>query len=583
VSQPIHAEDRYRVSEAAFFHAPTTSGAIQDLASSKALTIYLGAGCSVDRTGHTWSSLIEALMRDPDIVGAEISASRIVTAMEAMSPLEAATVVKELAHENLGDEADADSLIANRVAGKMQSTARWRSGELLHTVIRFAYRIVNAGGKVALVTTNYDTFVEQAYAEVLEAFQIRNLRKLVKFPVLDISVQGEHIGSLQGDRLGNVRRDILDPPTKKRRKITLEYLHGRVTLADRPYGRVAFAEDDYVALRPVVLKLLHESLKNRDVLILGSGLTDAPLLNALLAERSSDAGAPRKLAMFAVPSFGMNSPGKKKVMDRKELAAIRAEALGFQILFPDFFSQVAQFMRELSVQFDLLPNLATDTAYYDRLKTWWTSWRDLVNPSGAPLAKAGDADVVAQSTLFECVQNIRRVLARPGDSKEILKLELWVRWNPSPTRKDGRGLKLWATSTSILAEKEAMRFAPLDLESTHMAVKAFQSGRPEHWVTDKSDSSLLGNHWQTFLSCPVVAQDEEGQFPVGAITLKSQSRPADHNQDEGSKLRPTDGKLMERVCRVMTKAATDLLIPTTLFRSMQNLKQNPPGNSISGN
>lgn len=494
---------KYTVSEEAFFAAGATTDAITTLANSKALAIYLGAGCSIDYTGQSWSSLIEGLMRSKQLNHKDLPDSRIAIAKQELLPLEAATVLKELTVKRLGKQTYRD-IIATEIATRLESSDRWNSGELLYTVMQFASRVARAGGDVRLVTTNYDTFIERVRDSAKE-------RSTEIFPPLVIKVQGELVGPARNS-------------TKS--KITLEYLHGRVAANTRTVGKVAFAEDDYVELRDKVAKLLLDSFQDRDILVLGSSLTDPPLLNALLSQRSSGT---HRLALFPVPSFEMKHSARQDIEDRKSLAKTRAQAFGFDILFPDFYSQAPQFMRELCVEFD--KPFMPPSDYFSRLRIWWELWHQQVEPPSTDAhTQAGAADKIAQRELSNCVERIRGHLAgthSPSTIKEVLKLELWVRWDPGPD--SNRGLKLWATSTTILAAKDSMRFSPLDLDTEHAAVSVFQSGRPEHFCIDKQDSKL-GNHWQTFLSCPIVEEDKRVRFPVGAITLASQSSSSDPHE-----------------------------------------------------
>src|ERR1700739_3568247 len=53
-------------SELAFFHRPRTHNLIDDLSDLDEITIYVGAGASIERTGLSWGGLIAHLL-SPDL------------------------------------------------------------------------------------------------------------------------------------------------------------------------------------------------------------------------------------------------------------------------------------------------------------------------------------------------------------------------------------------------------------------------------------------------------------------------------------------------------------------------------------
>jgi hypothetical protein len=195
------------------------------------------------------------------------------------------------------------------------------------------------------------------------------------------------------------------------------------------------------------------------------------------------------------------------------------EAFGVSVLFPDFYFQVPQFCEEI---ISALKELAQGRVYEDspeirygyRLTAWWSGWQP---------GHTDEEDVeAAYKYLVETLREIRKRLAParqdvPNSNKELLKLEVWARWEPSD---ESRGLGLWAVSTGVRRDFTSIHRPDLDSGSSYEAVQALATGAPRLRHLDESAKGKgPSNRWHTYLSVPVRHRDRLGTVPVGVISL----------------------------------------------------------------
>jgi hypothetical protein len=167
----------------------------------------------------------------------------------------------------------------------------WRSGLLCTNVIRLATALAKFGKQVHLVTTNYETFLEQEFNEQAELVR-ESPDEFESLPAFEVDVLGEH-------------RHRLSYGSSENGLISLTYLHGRIhNEGGDAQGRVALTERDYFDLRQSVLNALKPLLADSSLLIIGSSLTDPPLLAALQASRPEGWNSQRstRFAISPIPS-----------------------------------------------------------------------------------------------------------------------------------------------------------------------------------------------------------------------------------------------------------------------------------------
>lgn len=390
------------------------------------------------------------------------------------------------------------------------------------------------GKQVSVVTTNYDTHIEQEIRRQIDLAR----REGEPDVQADLHVADTSGGSdvQHGETEGSATL-----PT-----IRMRYLHGRVPPApESGASRIVISEVDYAETRNANFEVLTHLFNKADaVLIFGASLTDPPLIEALATtrhriqepppggsqEREPSFGFPHRYCLIPLEATGVSHNPPAVARRLSAHVKQRGLRLGVTLLLPDFKMQVAQFCEEVGLHYSSAGNMQPGR-YGERLVRWWELWSERV-VDGVGDERAG---VYAHEVLAAALESIRDVVRtseeRTGweDRGEVLRLELWARSNPAHDRR----LSMYATSAGSVQDHSVMSSAELDVHSTHASVRAFIDGRPQFHdreeleaaaqrslrVTDPNTAYRYEPRWASYLSVPVTVRSGEGHVSVGVITL----------------------------------------------------------------
>jgi hypothetical protein len=491
------------------FSQPVTIGFIDELASSdEPLVIFAGGGVTVDRIGLSWAGLVRELFTktDPD---RQIGVSLIEHAemiVERHEPIPAATALLRLHVERLEDE---DELLAIRniqgeLNGILYSNREWLGGRLATQIARLCLTRAAAGLKTAIVTSNFDAYLEETLENERAAMEDDALPKIRRRTATELASSGAD-------------------PLFDSAYIDLVYLHGYV-----PKGAVGLeleptavlSECQYFESEEVVLQVLRAAFESARVLIIGSSLIDQPLLRALHRTKPI---RPRGFAVIPFQDEHWSYDSREQQDAQTEYARLRLGDFAVAPAFVDFFGQIAQFVSEIDLATQNRPARYRDSdfEYSGRLAKWWTNWRamELERPhSLGPLSRRQFADYRALTDARTEVETAVRVAVGRADPNPI-KLECWLRWDPGH-QDERRKLRLWASSSGLLTTLNAMTEDDIHPGSPYVAVQTFCAGQPKLVVAERLEQAgeFRRGRWRTYLATPIWI-DAPYSLTVGVVAL----------------------------------------------------------------
>lgn len=288
------------------------------------------------------------------------------------------------------------------------------------------------------------------------------------------------------------------------------YVHGRIPSngSDISLHRV-LDEIDYATSRTRTVDFLQTvfSVPRSVVIIVGSSLTDPPLIDGLALTRTA---SNTRVALFALEPTGLYAEELcDEIIVRLQN---RAKILGFELLVPDFLFQIPQFLTELS-QAILDPAgpsayLTSESRYGARLQEWWRGFNEHWTPETLHAAVR-----TAYSSVLPYLTS---------SDGEQLRLDLRVREEP-----ERRQLTMVASTIGPLTDSRLLKREQLRLGSTHATLSAFVQGRPRYFGLEDFDwPEGFHGRWKSFLVVPLQAQIGEILTPVGAATLSSNLVPS---------------------------------------------------------
>lgn len=473
---------------------------IEQLAAQDRVIIYAGSGVSIDKTGMNWPTLVQSLM---DRVGD--------LELQTFSPLESASIVKQLLLKEYGEER-INSKLAEELRRLLYPSQMWRQAELPHAVMRLIAELHSQGRDYHVFTTNYDDFLERQKVLLdVRSQEEQGVALALESVALDYDVDI----SDKADLRAQVDRYTSCDPARR----LLVHLHGYVP-QDPAYGAtfVTFSEVDYARSYRLSAEVLEQVLREHSMLVIGSSLTDPPLLNAL-AKTAEDAKARGLTRLAIMPLQGLWVP----LDDEKRTAAMcknihdRMEHFEVEVTFPDFYAQTAQLLTEIRVaareRREGRTYAGSAAEHRIRLARWWSAWRE---------ERAGDWASANHRDHETLLARLRKLQKDFKVSRETMKLEVWIRWEPGPA---SRALKLWASSTGTWPDERSMPMATIGNNSQYVSVQTFCLGRPGVHVT-------ATDRWRTYLSVPIWI----GDLPVAVISLASMEEETRIDRKEAARI-----------------------------------------------
>lgn len=517
-----------------FLRESATLDALDALSSADHLVLYCGAGVSIDRTGLSWTRLLQEVFEEAARHGRphrERQHKAIDFLLAQLSEEEQrASVLTEYFTE--GKPENANTLLTGILQRVLYEDNGWSEGLLLVNLVQLALVASVRLRSVTIITTNYDVYLEEEFTAAVKDAADRGVDEI---PGLERLVSPEQ----PSDEEWRVER-IIDPAGTNA-VVRIVYLHGRVARPGQPTeGTIVLDEFSYARSHAAVTRVLREHLAGSAVLTVGASVTDAPLVQALALTKTVDS-VQRRFALI-VPSAATLDPvtydigyagtgGALKELtqnDVDELLGQRGAQLGIRLLHPLSHAQTAQFVSELDLAIRLHRSPSgrryrdgpTGINYESRLRSWIAEWEA---HSPAPAA--------AYETLAHALRDdVAVILGGTDGENRALRLETWVRINPS-TRN--RTLTLYANSTGPLENQHVLRRDEIRADAPNASIRTFLQGRPLlHTLDDLGLREKNASRWKTFFCVPLsllIEQDVDGvpfaaTIPAGVITLAGLER-----------------------------------------------------------
>ena len=461
------------------------------------------------------------------------------------------------------EKKDKDNTIVSSI-GETLYRDSWSEGRLLSELAKFVIKLsVDFKKSVSIVTSNYDTFIEDSiikelyipYAKKKEEKGKTSTKDFKDFDV-DLRLVGYAYG--EGDK-GVPCYDYAFARNEKLPKIEIHHLHGRICSMVSSYalnnlasnkdvdkegaglfirsGKLVFSEEDYEESHDRSLEVLTNLFSQGTTIIVGSSLTDTPLVRSLFKSEEQHGKNGGKIvssrrAVYAFMKCGIDGYEKFQLE--------RAEALGIEPLFYEFHDEIPEVFSNLTA---LLVRGNKDGSYsevlpYDQALREWVrlairltnhqkQFRELVE-SGYEMSAKLARDVIIE---------------RYARKDELLKIECWFLDLEGDVSK--KVLRVWTNSVGPTFATDLRRSeAVSSLNAEKVAsVQAFCEGAPKIIPIDqlklglvklKDDKNISATRWKSFMSVPIVIPFEEYDVDVtvGVVTLASTYKYSDfENRD----------------------------------------------------
>lgn len=450
-------------------------------------TIYVGLGATYDRTNLSWESLITRLFTRFDIGIAEATewVSRV-------TPVHASTTLEALYIERYKRENYIKPLRED-IRRELYGPRRIMQGRLLTNLTNFAMANAQRGRSVALVTSNYDEYL---YAE-LKAWQEEPVStpKRTRKPILNENTV--------------IETGIEDLPRNwdKRGAISSIHIHGYIPEEAECLGKPVLGEMSYQESAPRTERVLNLLFEDRNILIVGSSLSDGPLVNALIESKTS---LRERFVIQPLQGDEWKYLPRDRRADVLALNAKRVQALGLESITPDFFGQVGQLLAEASsaIREEESPEELLKPQHprrYDRrLDAWWDKW-------SACCDKSASTQLIHHKLLQLTASSVRKLLG--ADTEEELKVEVWARWAPGTERM----FALWASSVGSWSAFDSLRKDSIAIDSDYRAIRVFCAGASQLLHEDECSRG----RWKSYFGIPIWIDSMSGQLPVGVVTVAS--------------------------------------------------------------
>lgn len=448
-----------------------------------------------------------------------------------------------------------DDIVVNSI-GKTLYHNSWSAGRLLSELAKFVVKLsIDFKKSVSIVTSNYDTYIEDSIINELYA---------QKTPTKDFGVDLRLVGYAyeEGDE-GVPCYDYAFARNEKLPKIEVHHLHGRICSKNYSYalgdlvfnedekeededtdlrksdkfiinGKLVFSEKDYEESHDRSLKVLTKLFSQGTTIIVGSSLTDTPLVRSILKIKSESEEQHGKNDGKAVSSGCAIYAFMKCGADGYEKFQLeRAEALGIEPLFYEFHDEIPEVFSNLTA---LLVHGNKDGRYsrllpYDQALREWVEFANRQKQS-RELAKCG------YEMSAELARNV--IVKDYARKNELVKIECWFLDLEGDVSKKKKVLRVWTNSVGPTFATDLRRtedVSSLNAEKV-ASVQAFCEGAPKIIPIDqlklglvklKDDKNISATRWKTFMSVPIVIPFKEYgvDVTVGVVTLASTYKYSD--------------------------------------------------------
>lgn len=521
-----------RFDDEPFFHREGTRAAIKELATTNSIVLFVGAGLSVDQGLPTWSEIVESLIGDssyriPNVTDEARNAfTKYLTTMDLLA---GGSIAKAIMGPELLD------LVRNHLYFDDERKAQRPAtgGIFANAVAAFAlYCRISGDCDVTLITTNYDSLIEEAFSNsnALSAMMAGHGLRVV--PVFDETYVAE-----QSD-------------------VPIYHIHGFVPRQGIGSKDVVISERDYGAGTNLAWSAdLLDRVRSATWLILGASIQDPHLSRHLSrtaqANETATARRAKPVKRYAASALQSQPWSHEETQLRDALLwadAQRLATLGVEAIQADFFMQIPHLLNEVrlarSEGLKKYMSPRSDIRYGQRLMKWWGAIQKtrLADSTDRSFAKS-QAKINELMLAFRGRLETELSLTNQRAGSERIKVELWVR-NPL-----SRCLELRGSSEYVSTERFHTPARPLSPSSSFASVKAFCYGSIQH-VSIPAEYS----RWQHFVGIPLQLPSWR-QLPVGTLTIAST------HPKETSLLYKAEGKNLSDVYAGLGLAASEYLQP----------------------
>lgn len=537
-----------------FFDDDLTKEAILRLSECKSITLFVGAGASLDLNLPTWSSLVAKLLEqtvarrfnvpsDPDT--ARMICDELV---KTLFQVQSASLVDSYLSTELKDSMS--ELTSAQRYIKMLEVRNHRLRECLYEhdhlagiarkstlvgkllEVAILLKQVDEDRDVHIITTNYDNAIEEAsLQEPYASVMLRDGIKLAIFadahPTPD---------DLQG-------KDV----------IPVVHIHGllrspsgHAVNANRPHtlGQVVFSEADYMDWETGCFRhYLRSRVTAGGLLTIGASLRDNNVLTHLREGSGTSSKLEPRYALLPSQDDLAHLATKTDIPEEYwspflDMAVLRGHIFGLQILRPDFHGQVFQFLQELGVKALAEKSNVAYIPYSDRIRNWANTWSGI---------RESELPSVRDNMESSC-----RELAEEFESLphfDHCKIEVWARRNP-----DDRTMERCCSSQSTRRMGTWPHTALIKPLSERSAILSFIR---RSTVTIPIDGES-DRRWTHSLTAPVTLTESPWSgLPVGAVeVLLHAQNPT--SEEALPYLRANADNLTERI----TKLGVRILTPS---------------------
>lgn len=480
----------------------------QDLTDS--LVIYCGAGVTIDRTGVSWNTLVTEVARQTLRSYDERSNTNFdqecakFFRSEDFSAEQKATVATAGADQHVTAKVIADTLY--RRSG-------YRQGRLLDKITQLAVTLAFFGKKIYLVTTNYDTYIEESIHHAVS-----------KFPsTLQCNFRIDTCLLESGDSQADWAQIIRSSSNKGSRvaEITIFYVHGRIKKDGELSGTLVFSESEYEESHNRTVPLLCELFRQGPSVVVGSSLVDTPLVRSLLQLRreQQESSSYKTTAVFnryaVMPYLTSDGSGFST------LQLMRAQELGVRPIFFEYYDQISDLFSNL-ISFALKSNLPSK---FMPSELALQKWMDAANRNFSR-----EISMLAYDYSAALVRDFFNSYF-PRD--ELLKVEFWF-LESSESSPTGKVLTVWSNSAGPVYTKGLRRTEPVTVDNVRRvaSVSCFTTGAPNLIGVQSLDIAAFDafrrenskpTRWRSFFSVPISLWFDEFrvQVTVGVVTLAS--------------------------------------------------------------
>lgn len=511
-------------SDQPFFHRYQTKLTISEICSQDDLVIFAGAGVTIDKSQLNWSAMIDSLLKQ-HMTDDELRKGYL----ESTDVLAAASAVHELYYDGANKKRqslDAREKMFSQLSTTLYRPGLWSEGRLTKSIADFvsiwaltSTKKIHSGRKIAIVTTNYDDYLLSDVKSSVRAMRrSKAFPKNTKMPKLSVVFPTEHdplrAKSKKKAQLSDWVRNSAYPNSSE---IGFAYLHGRIPkppTEKQPSRLPVISELDYNLTRKVSSATLRSLFSRSSVLLVGTSLSDPPQLDALFATKDAAAAQGRKRwAIFTVPAQGSLPVGFSQI-EYMRLTRKRLQALGVEPVFVDYRVQTVQFFRELAIcagedHPERYKERHYKKRYGRRLLRWWNRW----NKANAAIS-IEEQQMYCSYLLSSRLTRLQEMLGAPAS--EVMKIEVWIRWEPARHRK----LRLWCSSAARWNELAAMRDAFIETDSDTLSIEAFRTGRPVA-------GEVHDSRWKSYVAMPLWVQNDLSEMILGVVTIASMADLSD--------------------------------------------------------